>query len=1084
VNITGILSKISSWEEFRREVRALGEKGKGDAFELLTQYFLRIEPRYATKLSKVWRLPEVPLKIAEKLRLPPADKGIDLIAQTKDGEYWAVQCKYREDQTQSLTWRELSTFTGLAFTVCKGISFGLVCTNTERFTGVLKHQDKIGFCTLDTWLDLDKTFFRNIRALLKHRPEKITPLRPRPHQKKAINEASRHFVKNRQKRGKLIMPCGTGKSLAAFWIARKLKARKILIAVPSLALIRQTLKVWLKEAIAHNQPIEWLCVCSDETAGKIGQDDVSVLKQDLGVPCVTNAREISAWLKTAANGLTVVFTTYQSGKAIAEASRKTGYSFDLGIMDEAHKTVGAKDKLFTHLLYDRNIKIRKRIFMTATERRYIGQSDEIASMEDEKIYGETFSLLSFKEALEYKPPILSDYRIITIAVSRDEVAELIRKNLFVRPDKGRWDREVEAEMLASLVALRKAMEKYPIRHAVSFHSSIQRARVFQENSDAFTKAFPKYGKLEAFHVSGKTPTGTRARTLDDFENASRALITNARCLTEGVDVPDIDCVLFADPRKSTIDIVQAVGRALRPAKHKARGYVVIPILHDSRMKSEEFLESEEFKEVLTTLRALASNDDRIIEFFRSVSKGRQAGRGGIVEFDIDERIGRKIKIEEFVKAVELKCWSRLAKLSWRPFEEARTFVHKLKLKSQAEWFAYCKGQIPEKGKLPEDIPRDPFGSYRNKGWVSYGDWIGTGRIADHLRKYRAFKKARKFVRKLNLKSQTEWRSYSKGQMKEKGEKPYDIPANPNKTYRGKGWISMGDWIGTGYVAPFLRKYRKFEKARAFARSLRLKSEDQWLAFCRGQMPEKGKLPDDIPTFPYQTYRNMGWVSMGDWLGSGFIAHYYRKYRSFQKARAFVRGLGLKSSAQWRKYYKGKMRIKGKLPDDISANPNQVYLNKGWAGMGDWLGTGNIAPSLRQYRSFREARTFTRKLKFRNQHEWFLFCKGQMRKKGRLPMDIPSTPYRAYKKKGWTNWGDWLGTGTVAARLRQFRPFKQARLFVRKLGLKSSAQWKAYCGGKMRKKGKLPKDIPSNPNLPYHNKGWTGMKDWLGTEKRF
>ena len=1222
LNITDILSKIFSWEEFRREVRALGEKGKGDAFELLTQYFLRIEPRYATKLSKVWRLPEVPLKIAEKLRLPPADKGIDLIAETKDGEYWAVQCKYREDQTHSLTWRELSTFTGLAFTVCKGISFGLVCTNTERFTGVLKHQDKIGFCTLDTWLDLDKTFFWNIRALLRHRPEKITPLRPRPHQKKAVNEASRHFVKGRQKRGKLIMPCGTGKSLAAFWIARKLKARKILIAVPSLALIRQTLKVWLKEAIAHNQPIEWLCVCSDETAGRIGQDDVSVLKQDLGVPCFTNPKEIAAKLKTPAHGLTVVFTTYQSGKAIADASRKTGYSFDLGIMDEAHKTVGAKDKLFTHLLYDRNISIRRRIFMTATERRYIGQNDEIASMEDEKIYGDTFSLLSFKEALEYKPPILSDYRIITMTVSRDEVADLIRKNLFVRPDKGPWDREVEAEMLASLVALRKAMEKYPIRHAVSFHSSIQRARVFQENSDAFTKAFPKYGKLEAFHVSGKTPTGTRARTLGDFENASRALITNARCLTEGVDVPDIDCVLFADPRKSTIDIVQAVGRALRPAKGKARGYVVIPILHDSRMKSEEFLESEEFKEVLTTLRALASNDDRIIEFFRSVSKGRQAKRGGIVEFDIDERIGRKIKIEEFVKAVELKCWSRLARLSWREFEDAReyvrglhlksrvewqafykgklpekgpfpadipltpdqayrnkgwvsmgdwlgtgtiapqlrhyrpfqkarafvirlniknrvewdlfckgkllakgklpidipakpervykekgwvglgdwlgtgavanflrkyrpytrarVFVHKLKLKSQSEWFAYCKGQMPEKGKLPEDIPRDPFGSYRNKGWVSYGDWLGTGRIADHLHKYRAFLKARTFVHKLNFKNQAEWSLYCKGQMKDKGIKPEDIPANPNNTYRAKGWISMGDWLGTGTVAPRLRKYREFKKARAFARRLVLRSEDQWLAFCRGQMPEKGKLPDDIPTFPYQTYRNKGWVSMGDWLGSGFIAPYLRKYRSFQKARVFVRGLGLKSSAQWRKYCKGKMRTKSKLPVDIPSDPNQVYRKKGWAGMGDWLGTGNIAPSLRHYRSFREARTFARKLKFRNQHEWFLFCKEQMRKKGRLPMDISSTPYNAYKKKGWTNWGDWLGTGTVAARLRQFRPFKQARLFVRKLGLKSSAQWKAYCGGKMRKKGKLPKDIPSNPNLPYRNKGWQDMGDWLGT----
>ena len=153
MNQTGLFAKINNWDAFRKEVNALDKKGKGNAFELLTKYYLEIDPRYATKLTDIWLLSEVPSKIAKKLRLPPDDKGIDLIAQTRESEYWAIQCKYREDQTHSLTWRELSTFTGLAFTVCKGISFGLVCTNTERFTKVLKHQDKIGFCALDTWMD-------------------------------------------------------------------------------------------------------------------------------------------------------------------------------------------------------------------------------------------------------------------------------------------------------------------------------------------------------------------------------------------------------------------------------------------------------------------------------------------------------------------------------------------------------------------------------------------------------------------------------------------------------------------------------------------------------------------------------------------------------------------------------------------------------------------------------------------------------------------------------------------------------------------------------------------------------------------
>ena len=172
------------------------------------------------------------------------------------------------------------------------------------------------------------------------------------------------------------------------------------------------------------------------------------------------------------------------------------------------------------------------------------------------------------------------------------------------------------------------MKKYPIRHAVSFHSSIQRAGLFKVHNEAFTSAFPAYGKLETFYVSGRTPTGTRARIIGEFAKTKRGLITNARCLTEGVDVPDIDGVLFADPRRSAVDIVQAVGRALRPATGKAFGYVIVPILHDADATEKDICESGAFQEVLTTLRALGANDDRIIEYFRAVSQGRQRMVGG------------------------------------------------------------------------------------------------------------------------------------------------------------------------------------------------------------------------------------------------------------------------------------------------------------------------------------------------------------------------------------------------------------------------------------------------------------------------
>jgi predicted helicase len=656
--------------------------------------------------------------------------------------------------------------------VCRGFSFGIVCSTTERITHVLKDQDRIGFCALDVWQALDTDFLKRLRAHLTHKPGLLKPLKPKPHQKGAVKDGHAHFVIQKARRGKLIMPCGSGKSLTAYWIAGKLESKRIVIAVPSLALIRQTLKVWLRETQANKQVVEWICACSDESAGRVERDDSAVLRQDLGVPCLTDPKEIAAWLKRKHRGLTVVFTTYQSGEALAKAARAAKFTFDLGIMDEAHKTVGDGGKLFSHLLHDKNLPIRRRLFMTATERRYKGQSDTVLSMDDPATYGETFHLLSFKRAMEYKPPILSDYKIISIAVSREEVAELIRKNTFVRPDKGPWSEEIEADMLASLIALRKAMEKYPIRHAVSFHGSIQRAELFKTHNDAFSKSFRKYGKLETFHVSGKTATGTRARVIGEFARAERALITNARCLTEGVDVPGIDCVLFADPRRSTVDIVQAVGRALRPAPGKQFGYVIVPILHEADATTDDIFNSAAFKEILTTLRALAANDDRIIEYFRGVSQGQQRKGGGSVQFDIDERLAKRIDLEDFAREIELKCWDRLAKLSWRPFDEARELTSSLGLKTSAEWKEFCKGNLPEKGNLPADIPATPSETYADRGWAGWGNWLGSGNIAPQLRHYRQFEDARAFARGLELQNNVEWKKFCEGNLPQKGALPF------------------------------------------------------------------------------------------------------------------------------------------------------------------------------------------------------------------------------------------------------------------------------------------------------------------------
>ena len=978
-----------NWLSYKESLSNFSNKQKGDSFERLTQHYLKYDPQYATKLKKVWLLSEVPQNIHEKLNLPQQDQGIDLICETKDGEYWAVQCKYLDDETKSLPWRMLSTFTGLAFGVCKNISFGLVCTTAERFTRVLKQQDNIGFCTGEVWRSLDEDLFTAFTR--KRKPKKLKPFKPYAHQRRAIRNSYKHYVDEGEQRGKMIMPCGTGKSLAAFWIAEKLEAKRILVAVPSLALIRQTLRVWLRESYAKGWDVDWITVCSDESVGKISRDDLAVLKQDLGVPAVTDPKIIAKWLRKRHNDKVVVFTTYQSGKAIAQASKLARRNFDLGIMDEAHKTVGSKDKTFSHLLFDKNIKIAKRVFMTATERRYAGKKDEVISMDDIDVYGDTFEFLSFKDALEEAPPILSDYKIVTMMISKEEVADLVRKRAFVKPTKGKWDDAIEADMLAGMIALRKAIRRFNIRHAITFHSSIAKAKAFTDNQPIFTDLFPQYWKTDNFHVSGKMPTSVRARHMEGFEASKRAIMTNARCLTEGVDVPDIDCVLFADPKKSTIDIVQAVGRALRLSEGKKLGYVIVPVIIED---AGNFNESDAFQSILMTLRALASNDERIIEYFRARSQKKRTYTN--IQIEVDERISEKINVKDFTRELELQVWDKLAKLSWMPFEEAKKFVISLRLSSSSYWKMYCRGNINRLPVKPKDIPNKPDHVYKNIGWKSWGDWLGTGIIASQYMKYRKFTDAKAFIRTLSLNSMYEWNEYCKS-----GKKPNDIPRNPNTTYKNEGWINLGDWLGTGRKATWQRDYLSYNEAKEFVHKLNLNSSGSWRNYCKGHLPNKIPKPSNIPITVDRVYKNNGWVTWRDFLGYKKI--HVTKKLNFVEARRFARKLGLKNAKEWTQFSKSKNR-----PDNIPSNPQLTYSNSGWKNWGDWLGTGTIATRKLKYRSFTEARKFAYSLKFKSQTEWYAFCKGKLNLNVLKPDDIPVAVSRSYKTKGWISWPDFLG----------------------------------------------------------------------------
>lgn len=386
--------------------------------------------------------------------------------------------------------------------------------------------------------------------------------------------------------------------------------------------------------------------------------------------------------------------------------------------------------------------------------------------------------------------------------------------------------------------------------------------------------------------------------------------------------------------------------------------------------------------------------------------------------------------------------------NWRSFEEARVFVHTLKIPSRSAWKSWAKSNA-----RPIDIPVNPYGVYLNKGWTSWGDWLGTGRIATFDMIYRSFEEARAYVHSLGLKNQNEWKKWAKS-----NARPIDIPATPERAYKNKGWVGSGDWLGTGRVANQKIIFRSFEDARVFVQGYGLKNKNEWKEWANSS-----NRPSDIPLDPRSTYKGKGWISMGDWLGTGNVATFNRVYQTFKEARIFVRNLGFKNRSEWATWSKSNAR-----PNDIPVNPEGVYKNKGWVSWGDWLGTDWIANKNRKYLPFQEARTFARSLGIKGQAEWREWAKTKKR-----PANIPANAYEVYKDKGWVSWGDWLGTRRH--RRLGYLSFKEARAFVGKLGLKSQKEWKAWVKSDQR-----PDDIPLAPHSVYQNNGWAGIEDWLGT----
>ena len=415
--------------------------------------------------------------------------------------------------------------------------------------------------------------------------------------------------------------------------------------VPSLSLVQQNLAEWGRHS-AHD--FDTLVVCSDESVLQSQTDTAIQSTADLGVQVTTKPAEIQQFLDQHRKRPAVVFATYQSSDRIVTAQAGTTTKpFDLVICDESHRRAGHAEGLFATVLDDKKIKASKRLFMTATpryfkehvKRRAEELEFELVSMDDAHIFGPEFHVLSFHEAIRADPPLLTDYQVVVIGVTDREAKAWAERATLVRTAEGL---STDARTLAAQIGLAKAMQKYDLRRIITFHSSVAKAARFVDATlrDSLPGVIPHLtesarpsGKLWTKHISGHTPAGQRATLLKSLGNLpedTRGILSNCACLGEGVDVPVLDGVAFIDPKRSMVDIIQAVGRVIRKAEGKEIGTIVIPVFIDETEDADHVLSQSAFEPVWQVLKALRAHDRRLADELDQLrlSLGRRSKVGG------------------------------------------------------------------------------------------------------------------------------------------------------------------------------------------------------------------------------------------------------------------------------------------------------------------------------------------------------------------------------------------------------------------------------------------------------------------------
>jgi predicted helicase len=649
-----LLQGVTAWpelkakfEEFNTAKTDTTEKNTiaGKLFEYFAKYYFKVDATQNQLYSDVWLYEEIDSLTKEELGLPNIDKGVDLLLKDVQGRYTVVQCKFKNNEESIVHFgKDKLANTFFWSKKCFGV---ILFTNVADCTDDIKKEKNFNAIKSDTLLNLDSPLFTSIINCIKsNSPAPVKKHKKQPHQILAIEKVFEHFKEN--DRGQLILPCGAGKTTTSLWIKEKLESKLTLVLFPSLALLRQFKTEWAEQ---RSQDYIYINICSEKDIDKNKDDSAVMHTYEISGEVTTSPDRIKGFLNSEFEQK-IVFCTYQSIATIQDALiQLPDFSFDLIISDEAHRTSGGAKKNTFAIVHDQTkIRGKKRLYMTATPRvvsiqlkAKLGEDYALlCDMSNPEIYGEEAFRMSFGEAI--MQDILVDYKIIGIGVTQKQVKQFIDQRKYVTE-------EYDLKEIANNYALNLVMDKYSAFHAITFHSRVDLAEEFSERHNIY------FGpEVYSNHVSGKDKTSKRADILRKFKNQNRGVVSNARCLTEGVDVPVIDLIYFCDPKNSKIDIVQASGRALRKDRHgkKPVGYIVVPIFHFINDDIEKEIENNPyFKNLIQVVRSLCDQDERLQAEIDEVAfnKGEKTSKRIEITYD-DNEIDKIISLEGLDQEVE------------------------------------------------------------------------------------------------------------------------------------------------------------------------------------------------------------------------------------------------------------------------------------------------------------------------------------------------------------------------------------------------------------------------------------------------